>query len=343
MKKWMKATFATASSLLLLAACGQASGENQDASNETLVIYSNSVSNGRGEWLKEKASEAGYNIEMVEVPGGELAERLVAEKNNAVADLVFGPNALDFQKLEKEEILLEYTPTWADEVDRDLGKDGLYYPVSIQPLVLIGNQEVDMPSDWTDLASSQYQERYSIFPLSGGTSRTILASIVSRYPDKNGELGVSEEGWEIAKEYIQHSLTTDGSSDYIGALIDNQVGYQMMWGSGVLQNEAERNYTFQVMLPKVGVPFVAEQIGIVASSAKTDLAQEFIDWFGSAEIQEQWSATFGTIPANQKALESASDEVKTFMDSVVAQELDWEFIGQYIDEWVEKAELEFVQ
>ncbi|TVW65247.1 extracellular solute-binding protein, partial [Streptococcus pneumoniae] len=124
---------------------------------------------------------------------------------------------------------------------------------------------------------------------------------------------------------------------------NNDLKYSMMWGSGVLQNQKEREYKFQVMSPKVGVPYVTEQVGILNTSKKQALLKEFVDWFGSSELQKEWSDKFGSIPANKKALEQAKDELKQFANSVKPQELDWEFIGKNIDSWIEKAQLEFVE
>ena len=62
----------------VLAACG-GGNTKQDSTEGTaeekdksLVVYSNSVSDGRGDWLKEKAAEAGFDIEIVEAGGGEI-------------------------------------------------------------------------------------------------------------------------------------------------------------------------------------------------------------------------------------------------------------------------------
>ena len=97
------------------------------------------------------------------------------------------------------------------------------------------------------------------------------------------------------------------------------------------------------MTPEVGEPFVTEQTAIISGTKKAELAKEFIDWFGSDKIQGEWSQKFGSIPANKKALEVAPQEVKDFISKMKAQELDWKFIGEHIDQWVEKAELEFMQ
>ncbi|MCK4025696.1 extracellular solute-binding protein [Streptococcus iners] len=343
-----------ASVTTLLTACGTTTSNESTTGSSTeeidysqeIVIYSNSTTDGRGEWLKEQASEKGFNISYVDISGGELADRLIAEKNNSIADMVFGLNNLEFNRIKDEGLLVKYSPEWIGEVDSSLGdSDGYYHPLVVQPLVLIGNSKVDMPSDWTDLTKDSYKGTYGISALSTGTSKNIFASIVSRYADENGDLGISDEGWEVAKKYIQNAHTYAQGEDYISALIDdsNPLNYSMMWGSGVLQNEAERGYKFQIMSPKVGVPYVTEQIGILSTSKKEALVKEFINWFGSADVQKAWSDEFGSIPANKTALEGAKAEIKEFASSVKPQELDWEFIGENINSWVEKAELEFVE
>lgn len=354
MFKKLKTLGMLSAATVLFAACGSQTAQNTTTTtqeqkidySQEIVIYSNSTANGRGDWLKEKAAEKGFKISYVDISGGELADRLIAEKNNAVADLVFGLNNLEFNRIKAEGLLEKYEPTWAKEVDATLGdKDGQFYPIVVQPLVLIGNAKATMPKDWTDLANESYKDTYGISKLSTGTSKNIFASIISRYKDEKGELGISKEGWEVAKKYIQNAHTYAQGEDYISAIIDdnNKLNYSMMWGSGVLQNEKERNYKFQVMKPEIGVPYVTEQIGFLKASKKQALVKEFINWFGSAEVQKQWSDKFGSMPANKVALDGANEKIKAFASSVKPQNLDWEFIGKNINSWVEKVELEFVR
>lgn len=353
LKSFKKIAFASMAALAC-AACSSNSSSTATSGNDSgkvdksqeIVIYTNSASNGRAEWLKEQAAKEGYKLNIVDISGGELADRLIAEKNNAVADMVFGLNNLEFNRIKSEDLLVKYSPKWMDEVDTSLGdKDGQYYPIVVQPLVLIGNEKAEMPSDWTDLIKPEYKNKYGISGLSTGTSKNIFASIVSRYADKKGELGISDEGWKVAKAYLQNAHIYSEGEDYISSVIDdkNDLNYSMMWGSGVLQNQSERGYTFKVMSPKVGVPYVTEQVGILSTSKKQALLKEFIDWFGSSKVQKEWSDKFGSIPANKTALAEAKEETKAFAESVKPQELDWDFIGENIDSWVEKAQLEFVE
>ncbi|MGY3724066.1 iron(III) transport system substrate-binding protein [Granulicatella balaenopterae] len=315
--------------------------------NEKIVIYSNAVDGGHGEWLTEQAKEAGFDIECVSVPGGELGERLIAEKNNATADMVFGLNAIEFSRLKDEELLTKYKPTWASDVDMTIGDvEGYFYPITVVPLTLAGNDRVEMPSDWTDLTQDQYKDRYAIFKLSGNTAKTILASIACRYPDENGEFGVSDEGWEVVKKYIQNGVVVDGKErDFVGDVIseDDPLDYMMIWGQGLFQFGEQRDYTFQYMKPEIGVPYVTEQVGILNTTDKEEKVKEFIDWFGSAEVQGGWSKEFGSIPANQVALEGIKPEIREFEASLHPQEIDWDFVSKHLADWVEKVELEFMQ
>lgn len=314
--------------------------------NEKILIYSNSAGEGRGEWITSYAKEAGFEIEVVSIPGSELTDRLIIEKNNALADMVFGLNNLEYEKLKKEDLLLKYEPIWSKDVDAKLGDaDGYYHPIVIQPLVLVMNNEMqNTPNDWIDLTDDKYKDKYAIYSLNGGTSKVILSSIASRYKDENGEHNISKEGWEIIKKYIQNSHISVEGEDAIGNVIDGSRPMSMLFGSGVVQNQSERNYKFKVMSPEIGVPYVTEQVAILSTSEKAETCKKFMDWFGSADVQAKWSEKFGSIPAHPEALATSPQEVKDFLAKVpTPQVMDWKFISENIDKWIEKIELEIIQ
>lgn len=239
----------------------------------------------------------------------------------------------------------KWEPEWKDEVDLSLGDpDGYYYPLVIQPLVNIMNIDLENPpQDYTDLLSEEWTDKYTILGFGGGTAKTMLAGFLVRYTDPDGELGISDEGWDTIKQWIQNGHMEAEGEDYVGSVIDGSRPICEMWGSGVLQNEEERGVEFQIMSPEVGVPYVTEQVAILKGRDNTEKAIEFANWFGSAEIQTEWMNEFGTIPCNEGAFEQASDEIKEFVGSVHQQEIDWAFVAENLDAWVEKVELEFVQ
>ena len=102
-KKWMALGLA-AMMALSLTACKGSGSQGSKASDESaaakaeggemaaaggtdksekLVIYTNSGSNGRDAWLKDYAKQAGYNVEVVQIQGGDLASRIISEKKQS--------------------------------------------------------------------------------------------------------------------------------------------------------------------------------------------------------------------------------------------------------------------
>lgn len=68
---------------------GEAEGSGETSDGElpkgtgvTLNIYSNSVSDGRGDWLVERAAQDGFSIQYLDAGAGDVRNRLIAEKNS---------------------------------------------------------------------------------------------------------------------------------------------------------------------------------------------------------------------------------------------------------------------
>ena len=57
-------------------------------------VYSNSFSDGRAEWLTDRAAQDGFRIQTLSAGAADTQNRLIAEKNAPVADIVFGLNAI---------------------------------------------------------------------------------------------------------------------------------------------------------------------------------------------------------------------------------------------------------
>ena len=121
--------------------CVAVQAEEVDKS-ETIVVYTNNGGEGRDQWLVDRAAEEGYNVQVVHGGASEITQRLIAEKNNPLCDVIFGLNNIEYEKLKANDLLEAWEPNWTDGVDESLiDADGLYYPVTTTPLVLIGNAE----------------------------------------------------------------------------------------------------------------------------------------------------------------------------------------------------------
>jgi len=336
---------------LLLSACAPG-GDSASASGEgdALVVYSNSVSDGRGDWLKAEAAEAGFELELVDLGGGDVMNRLAAEKNNPIADVTFGMNNVYFEKLKAQDVLEPYTPAWAGEVDASMGDEEgkTFWPIVREPIMLVYNEAAyksadEAPKDWTDLwTKDEFKGRYEVPSAStGATTQMVYSGILSRYADPNGELGISQEGWDQMAAYFENGSTAVKGEDLYARMKAGKVDAGQMWLAGKNSREEEYGIETEAVQPEIGVPFSVQHVAMVKGTDQSEEAQQFIDWFGSAEVQAAWSNEFFTAPTNTKAVPNADQEAIKQTDAFTAQDIDWALVAENIDAWVEKIELEF--
>jgi len=317
----------------------------------TLTVYSNSASDGRGDWLMERAAKDGFKIQYVHAGAAETQARLIAEKNAPVADVAYGLNSISWESLVTEDILLPYVPAWADEVYKGLNNpDGYYHAIVKQAISLVYDKKQwsadEGPDDWLSLWKDKkfwktYQ--YSI-NLAGGTTRVVLASILTRYADPKGDLGISEEGWKEIAAYYEHGISEEKGVDLYAQIAnpDSPVKSGQMWSSGIDARDKEYKTETAFVVPDVGVPFAVEGVAIIKGTKNVEEAKRFVDWFGSAQIQGEWAEKFSTLPANDKARQKAN-EFNQKIAALPVQEIDWKFVADNIDTWCEKIELTYMK
>lgn len=349
----MKKLLALVLSLVMIfaVACACAEGADTKGTGVALTIYTNSGSSGRADWLKERAAQDGFNLAILEEGASAVQQRIIGEAANPICDVVFGLNAIIWNDLIARDLLVSYeAPSWADEVSAGLNDPNGYYYAIVKQAILLAYDANQMsaeeaPKDWLDLWTNEaYYGKYeSQIKLTGGTTRNVIAGILCRYLDENGELGVSEEGWKQMELYYEHGTLVEDGVDLYAQMINanSPVVMGQMWSSGVNQYNEQYGVTSGVVVPEVGVPYAVEGIGIVNGTKNMEEALRFVEWFGSAQIQGEWAEKFGTMPANEKAAEKA-DALQQELCSIPAQDIDWAVVAANIDAWCEKIMLEYM-
>ncbi|MCU1405047.1 MAG: ABC-type Fe3+ transport system, periplasmic component [Glaciihabitans sp.] len=318
----------------------------------TLVVYTNSNSDGRGEWWTEEAQAAGFDIQIVGAGGGDVVNKLVAEKNRPVADVVFGLNNMYFSQLNAEGLVSDYTPSWSDEVDETLGDtegEAAYWPLVQQASVLIYDEAAysaaDAPTSWTELATD-FSGAYEVpnqSGLGGATTQLILAGILSEFKDDDGDLGISDEGWETVAELFANGIPSETDVPLLQRMSDGTVTAGQMYSSGILGFEEQFGVQVAIVAPSEGVPFAIEQVGVVAGTSKAAEAEKFIDWMGSGEVQGEFAAQFDAAPVNEIAVQHANPEALALVTEVKPQDVDYAWASENMGDWVEKITLEYLQ
>lgn len=319
------------------------------ASADTLVIYSNSVSDGRGDWLKKEAEGAGFKLQFLDLGGGDIQNRLLAEKNNPIADVAFGLNNVFFEKLKGDGVLEGYTPTWSGDVDAKLGDGEQFWPIVREPIMLVYNKAAyptpdRAPSDWPDLwTKPEFKGKYEVpGSLGGATTQMVLSGILSRYKDDAGQSGVSEAGWKAVEAYFKNGLPAVKGEDLYARMKSGKVNAGQMWLSGKATREKQYEIKTEAVKPQVGVPFAVQHIALIKGTKKANQAKEFIDWFGGDEVQAKWSNQFFTAPTNKKAADKANQDAVKATDAFTRQDIDWTFVAKNINDWIERIQLQYM-
>lgn len=316
----------------------------------TLTIYSNSVSDGRGDWLVERAAQDGFDIQYVDAGAAEVQARLIAEKESPIADVVFGLNAIIWASLKSENILVPYVPAWSTEVDAALNDPEGYYHAIVKQAILLAYDANQIsadaaPTDWIDLwTNEEFHGAYEYETgLGGGTTRNVIAGILSRYADPNGDLGISEEGWAAIAAFYANGIPDEDGMDLYAQIVSDSSTVLMgqMWSSGIATRDEQYGTSTAYVVPEVGVPYAVEGVAIVNGTKNMEEAKRFVEWFGTAQIQGEWCEEFATLPANVNAVEKANDFNKAIAE-IPAQDIDWDLVSANIDAWCEKIILEYM-
>lgn len=331
-------------------ASGAKTEESQDLQNvseDTIIVYSNAVSDGRGDYFKEKAKEAGFDVEMVDLGGTDLVNRLVAEKSAPVADIVFGLNEMNFKKLADDDMFEAYKPNWLDKVMDGIyiNEEGLYSPMDIARVFPIYNKEFvkeeDVPKDWSDFYKDEkYKGLYKVQSGLGGATDTAAMYIhLLDYKDESQDLGVKEEAWDNLSKWFENGYQTPEGEDWIQNFVDGKVPYAYTYMAKPAEIEKEYGVDIGIIDPKSGVVQTVEQIGIVKDGDDNKKEQEFVDWMGSTDVMAGFAEGYNQMPVNTEAQESAPEGLKKVMDETTPRDIDFDFVGKYLDEWVEYVEL----
>lgn len=278
------ATFTAAAAALT--ACGGSSSSTTTASSTaasaaadntpsnkgtgvTLTVYTNSETDGRDEWLIERAAQDGFKVQVVGAGAADTQNRLLAEKASPIADVVFGLNAIIWESLKAENILIPFVPEWADEIPAGLNDDeGYYHAIVKQAILLVYDQnqltEDQAPTDWPDLwTKPEFDKKYEyLTSLAGGTVRNVIAGILTRYADPNGDLGIAQEGWDAIAEYYKHGVPNEDGVDLYAQIAseNSTVVCGQMWSSGVETRDQQYGVKTGYVIPDVGVPYAYDDL-----------------------------------------------------------------------------------
>ena len=219
MKKLVSMLLALA---MVLTLAGSAMAETKDYSGYTIRIYSNSNSTERVNWLLNAAKEAGFSISIDDnsvISGDNAAIQKANESKDG--DIIFGLNETRWSQLVNgtyENLkVMDWTPSWADEVGKYVYPGKAYGLVVQNVLMLYRNDDKGTNGEalhfqhWSDIVDCGYHW-YRQGKVGGTTNSNINSAMLYAFTDPTSPAGgISVDGWKMLWKYCANGSYTGDS------------------------------------------------------------------------------------------------------------------------------------
>ncbi len=371
MKKRLALLLSTTLAAGILTA-GAITASAEDYSDYTIRIYSNSNSTERTTWLIHEAEDAGFSISIDDnsVISGDTAA-IQAANENKDGDIIFGLNEVrwgqliggDYENLK----VLDWTPSWAEEVGAYAYPDKAYGLVIQNVLMLYRNDELGTNGEelhfqhWADIVDCGYPW-YRQNKVGGTTNANINSAILYAFTDPESEAGgISLDGWKTLWNYCANGkFSADDTYKYgFDPLNNGDVAVSTFYSSSLYGKidaaaESSDNPLLGTLEPENwalvdiddGTYYIAEYIGVLDKEGRTEEQTEavkaFAEWFGSAEVQAAWGEEFDSFPCNEVAADELYPDgipeiytLKNFsLEKVEGTDMTYaEYVGAHTSEW----------
>lgn len=309
---------------------------------DSLTVYS-AQGDERAAWIAEQAKAAGHDIKLLTAKGGELFDRLLAEKNNPQADVVFGMVDTSMALLKKEGLFQPYTPMWAKDLPAQYkDADRMVYKFWQTPIVLAYYPDrlpdAQAPKSWLDLTKDDYTGKYVIGETAWQTTRMYLAGILVRFLDADGE--VKQEGWDFLQKLYGKAIVVNDGDAQVQAFKSGEASIDLNWLGGTMKIAKDLGEKVKVVDTEGGTPVISEGAAIMKATDQLEQAKAFVDWWGSADVMAAYATKFGQVPLLPEALAKSPASVQENAKLVTAQPIDWDAVAPKLDGWLQKIELE---
>ena len=238
---------------------------------------------------------------------GVITSKLLAEKNNPVADLVVGVSASSLAVFANEGMLQGYAPKGLDKISaqyRDPSNPPLWVGMDVYGAAICFNTveaaklNLPKPESWQDLTKPVYKGRIVMpNPASSGTGYLDVTGWIQMWGDADAWKFMDALHANIAQ--YTHSGSKPcrqaGAGEFpIGVSFEYRAVTTKKSGAPI-----------DIIFPKEGLGWDLEASGIMKTTKKLDAAKSLMDWLASTEAMQLYSANFAVlaVPGIAKPLE----------------------------------------
>lgn len=228
---------------------------------------------------------------------GVITSRLLAEKDNPVADVVWGLSATSLLQLKQEGMLEPYAPEGVDRIlpeFKDSDETPSWVGIDAWETAWIVNKEVlkehgidEVPTSYQDLLDPKYEGLIAMSnPASSGTGLLTVNGILSLY----GE----EEGWNYLDELDKNvAVYMHSGSQPAKETAAGEYGIGISFGYRCLQSAEEVGSDIcEAVFPEEGSGWDMEANALIKKDNVKECAKDFLDWAISDNIMTKYAQNY---------------------------------------------------
>jgi iron(III) transport system substrate-binding protein len=228
---------------------------------------------------------------------GVVTAKLLAEKNNPQADVIWGLAATSLLVLKTEDMLEPYAPAGLDKLsanfrDSDdppswVGMDAWVAAICVNT-VEAKNKNLPMPTSWKDLTKPVYKGHVAMpNPNSSGTGFLDVSSWLQLF----GE----EQGWKFMDALHENikAYTHSGSKPCKDAA-RGEVPIGISFAFRGAKSKAE-GAPIEIIIPSEGIGWDMEATAIVKGTKNLEAAKTLVDWSVSEKANQMYNEGYAVI------------------------------------------------
>ena len=250
-------------------------------------------------------------IKWVRDSTGVVTSKLLAEKANPQADIVFGVSASSLAVFDNEGMLLPYAPKGLDRVSakyRDSKNPPAWVGMDVYGAAICFNtveaQKLGLPKPetWNDLLKPVYKGQVVMpNPASSGTGFFDVTAWLTLWGDKDGK----GDGWKymdaLHQNIAQYTHSGSKPSRQAGAG-EFPIGITFEYRAVTTKKSGA---PIDIIFPTEGLGWDLESSGIMKNTKKLDAAKALMDWMITREAMELYAKNFAVlaVPGIAKSLD----------------------------------------
>ncbi|MGY3927135.1 putative 2-aminoethylphosphonate ABC transporter substrate-binding protein [Aeromonas simiae] len=254
-----------------------------------------------------EAQQPAIRIKWVRDSTGVMTARLLAEKANPKADVVWGLAATSLLQLDKQGMLAAYAPKGLDKLDsrfRDsraephwVGLDAFFSALCFNK-VEAEKQGIPAPTSWADLTKPVYRGKIVMpNPASSGTGFLSVAGWLQTMPQG--------AGWQYMDALHQNidRYTHSGSAPCkLAASGETVIGISFDFPATSLK---AKGAPIDVIFPSEGSGWDMEAAALMSASKQPEAARKLLDFIISEQANRLYAKSFAVVAVPQAAIARA--------------------------------------